>query len=85
MSNKFKKVTCDYKKNKCVDLGESYCSSGSTTSDVQCKCDYLKGYRASEYLISNPKNQTCYVKMYKWDGCVMLGCENGMELNPGMI
>lgn len=81
MSNKFKKVTCDYKKNKCDELGESYCSRGSTTSDVQCKCDYMKGYSASEYLLENPKNQTCYNKTHG-ARCYMGVCKNGTELNP---
>lgn len=84
MSNKFKKVTCDYKKNKCDELGESYCSRGSTTSDVQCKCDYMKGYSASEYLLENPKNQTCYTKTHG-ARCYMWVCKNGTELNPGKI
>ncbi|XP_061194804.1 uncharacterized protein LOC133202965 [Saccostrea echinata] len=83
LSNQFKKVTCEYSKTKCNGFGENYCTQGTTTKDLECKCDYLRGYRSLEYLLNNPLNKSCYSKKDVGGGCVMYGCTNaGEELNP---
>lgn len=83
-SNKFKKVTCDYMKAKCNGLGEDYCNHGNLTVDSQCKCDYLRGYIALEYLLDNPLNKSCYSKKDAGRGCIMYTCTDpDKELNPG--
>ena len=83
MSNRFKKVKCTYMKAKCDGLGEEYCNHGNTTQDVECRCDYLKGYRAYRYFLENPERKKCYTKKEE-DGCMMVPCSNSSEeLNPG--
>nr|XP_022335314.1 uncharacterized protein LOC111131863 isoform X2 [Crassostrea virginica] len=82
MSNRFKKVKCTYMKAKCDGLGEEYCNHGNTTQDVECRCDYLKGYRAYRYFLQNPERKKCYTKKEE-DGCMMFPCSNSSEeLNP---
>ncbi|XP_062616622.1 uncharacterized protein LOC134278329 [Saccostrea cucullata] len=83
LSNQFKKVTCEYAKAKCNGLGEDYCSDGTTTTDLECKCDYLKGYISLEYLLSNPFNKSCYSKKHVDEGCTMYTCpDKDKELDP---
>ncbi|XP_048732973.2 uncharacterized protein LOC125649466 isoform X2 [Ostrea edulis] len=85
-SNKFKKVTCDYMKAKCNGLGEDYCNHGNLTVDSQCKCDYLRGYIALEYLLDNPLNKSCYSKKDAGRGCIMYTCTDpDKELNPAYM
>ncbi|XP_048740324.2 uncharacterized protein LOC125654410 isoform X2 [Ostrea edulis] len=82
MSNRYKHVTCMYPKSLCDDDGEEKCDDGSDITDRMCRCDYTKGYRSQAYLFSNPKNQSCYKSKSEEEGCAMLGCPEGKELNP---
>ncbi|XP_056000881.1 uncharacterized protein LOC130048315 isoform X2 [Ostrea edulis] len=80
-SNQYKKVPCTYTKGACAGDGEETCDDGDTVSDRMCRCDFTRGYASSEYLLSNPRSKSCYKPKIEVQGCVMLPCENGTELN----
>ncbi|XP_078339475.1 uncharacterized protein LOC111110148 isoform X4 [Crassostrea virginica] len=82
MSNEYKKIKCSYMKSVCNDDGEEDCDDGTDVKDRTCRCDYTLGYRASVYFLDNPSNKACFQPSAVDDGCIMLNCSEGKELNP---
>ncbi|XP_062586301.1 uncharacterized protein LOC134247920 [Saccostrea cucullata] len=81
-SNNYRSQTCMYPKSQCDDDGEETCDEGSDVTDRMCQCDHTRGYRSLEYLLGNPRNQSCYHPKSEEKGCAMYNCPNGEELNP---
>ncbi|XP_062595873.1 uncharacterized protein LOC134257245 [Saccostrea cucullata] len=75
LSNRYRRITCDFKKSTCNDAGEISCDDVSAISDRLCECDYRSGYR-------NFLSNKCYRKSTTSTHCIYLPCESGKELNP---
>lgn len=72
---------CKFEKSLCADEGQISFSSGTTTEDRTCRCDYTKGY---DFVIT-PHN-TCYCMPIEEDcSCFIRHCPSRFVLSPGKI
>nr|XP_022297228.1 uncharacterized protein LOC111106729 isoform X2 [Crassostrea virginica] len=82
MSNEFKQVTCSYLKSSCDGIGQEICGQGNHLEDRTCRCDYTKGYRPMMYLLSNPRNSSCFHPTSDGTECLKFPCPKNKELSP---
>ena len=85
MSNEFKQVTCSYLKSSCDGIGQEICGQGNQVEDLTCRCNYTQGYRPMMYLLSNPRNGSCFNPTSDGAECLKFPCPKDKELSPGKL
>lgn len=67
---------CQHQKSICSEEGQIVMDNGSTTKDVQCGCDYRKGYA----FILQPKNECMCSPSVEDCSCYLVDCQHNRSI-----